>query len=398
MKLCMVSYSEDNDPRILRYAYSAVRRGDTVDIVCLGERGQASHTEKNGIRIYPIYRRRYDEKKPFAYLRALLAFFFRSAYRCTWLHFRNRYDVIHFHNIPDFGVFCTLVPKWMGAKVILDIHDLVPEYYMQKFGVGPGHVVIRLLVWIEGLSCRYADHVITVTELWRERLVRRSVGEADRCSVVLNVPDPDIFQSVKRRTRGGRSGFLLSYHGNLSEVAGSGTLIRAMPLIRGQIPGVRLQMLGHPEKMPSLKQLARSLDVEDCIRFMKSVHIRNLPSLMREVDVGIDPKKDGVYSGETLSVKAMEYLAMGIPLVVSGTPAAKAYFNDSMVLFFRPDDERDLARQVIKLHRSAGLGKRLTLNAGNFFNTHHWNRYRESYFALLDRLTKNEQSTRTITS
>jgi glycosyltransferase involved in cell wall biosynthesis len=392
MRLCMVSYSEDNDTRVLRYAYSVIRRGDTVDMICLSEKGEAFHTEKNGIHKYHIYRRRYDEKSPFSYLKGPVVFFLRSFYFCTLLHFRNRYDIIHFHNIPDFGVFCTLIPKWMGAKVILDIHDLVPEYYMQKFDVGPKNGVTRLLVWIEGLSCRYADHVITVTELWRKRLISRSIRDAKRCSVILNVPDPDIFKSVKAGARKGKSEFLLSYHGNLSDVAGTGTLIRALPMIRKQVPGVMLQMLGHPEKMPSLRRLARSLGIEDCIRFMKAVHIDHLPPLMREVDVGIDPKRDGVYSGETLSVKAMEYLALGIPLVVSGTPIAREYFDDSMVLFFKPDDEMELAQQVIRLYESDGLGKRLARKAGEFFTTHHWNRYRETYFGILGRLTGNERS------
>ncbi len=278
-----------------------------------------------------------------------------------------------------------------ALKVILDIHDLVPEYYMQKFGVGPRHPVILLLVWIEGISCRYADHVITVTELWKVRLLKRSVRDAGRCSVVLNVPDPDIFEFVSAPPAKRRSEFLMSYHGNLSEVAGTYTLIRAMPLIRKKIPGVRLQMLGHIEKMPALKSLAKNLGVDDCIRFMRSVHIQDLPRLMRRVDVGIDPKKSGVYSGETLSVKAMEYLALGIPLVVSGTPVAKAYFDDSMVLFFDPDDETKLAGQVIRLYETPMLGRRLARNARRFFEEHHWGRYRKTYFDMLDKLTANEQ-------
>jgi glycosyltransferase involved in cell wall biosynthesis len=373
MKVCMVSYSEDNDSRILRYTYSIVRRGGTVDMICLGEKGQAFQTVKNGIRKYHVYRRGYDEKSPFSYLRGLLIFFIRSAFHCTMLHIKNRYDIIHFHNIPDFGVFCTLIPKWMGAKVILDIHDLVPEFYMQKFNIGPRNPVIRLLILIEGLSCRYADHVITVTELWRERLIRRSIHDEQKCSVVLNVPDPDIFQARPSHPRR-RSGFLLSYHGNLSELAGTDTLIRAMPLVRKRIPRARLQMMGHAEKMPSLRRLAERLDVADCIHFRKSVHIQKLPPLLRNMDVGIDPKKNGVYSGETLSVKAMEYLALGIPLVVSATPVAKLYFDDSMVLFFEPGNEVALAEQIVKLFTHPRLGKRLAGRALDFFIAHHWNR------------------------
>ena len=87
------------------------------------------------------------------------------------LQLRSRYDVMHVHNIPDFLVFAAVVPKLMGARIILDIHDVVPELYSGKFGSSERSLTFRALLSIERLSCRFADHVIIANHLWHDKLV-----------------------------------------------------------------------------------------------------------------------------------------------------------------------------------------------------------------------------------
>ena len=53
------------------------------------------------------------------------------------------YDIVHVHNIPDFLVFSALVPKLTRARLILDIHDLVPELYAGKFGSSNRSIALR---------------------------------------------------------------------------------------------------------------------------------------------------------------------------------------------------------------------------------------------------------------
>ena len=145
MKVCMVSYSHYYDSRVYRYALSLLERGDSVDMICLGVTRHFSPRIWNNINVYGIQTRKFNEKSAFSYFRKIMRFFLLSAFVCTRLYFKKRYDLIHFHNIPDFGVFCTLIPKLMGAKVILDIHDVVPEFYMRKFSIGESHIVVKLL-------------------------------------------------------------------------------------------------------------------------------------------------------------------------------------------------------------------------------------------------------------
>ena len=102
-----------------------------------------------GVRVHRLddrFARR--ERSPLDHLRPALRFLRRSA---RWLRkedARRPFDLVHVHNMPDFLVLAAAGPRRRGARVLLDIHDLTPEFYAAKFRggrTGPGGLVLRLL-------------------------------------------------------------------------------------------------------------------------------------------------------------------------------------------------------------------------------------------------------------
>ena len=87
----------------------------------------------------------------------------------------RRYSLVHVTAPPDIMVFSAIVPKLFGARIILDIHDIGPELFMRKLNVGEDRLVVRLIKLLERLSASFADHVITVTDFWKDKLAARSV-------------------------------------------------------------------------------------------------------------------------------------------------------------------------------------------------------------------------------
>lgn len=336
------------------------------------------------MHLYRIQTRSYNEKGPLSYLMQMSRFFILSSIWCIRLYAAQRHDVFHFHNIPDFGVFCTMIPKWLGAKIILDIHDLVPEFYQRKFDLGESHVMIRILKMLEKQAARFADHVITVTTLWENTLTQRSVSP-EKCTVILNAPDPSLF--FPRTTTKARSGpTVLVYHGNLSEIFGVDLAIQAMPRIKNTIGSVVLDIYGQGKDVTDLKRLARSCEVEDVVRFHRPVPRQQIPEILRDAHLGIDPKRDGILAGEGLSSKCMEYLAMELPAVVSAIPAAKTYYRGNMVQFFNPGNSADLAEQVIHVIKNKSRIREMIKHSRVFNREHHWSVYESRYFELLNKM------------
>ena len=116
----------------------------------------------------------------------------------TVLHFRRRYELVQVHSLPDPLVFAALVPKLTGARVVLDLHECMPEFFATKFGLPLDHRAVRLIGAAEQASIRFADFAITCTEQMREAFVGRG-ADPDKIGVVLNAADEAVFDPARTR-------------------------------------------------------------------------------------------------------------------------------------------------------------------------------------------------------
>jgi hypothetical protein len=124
LRVCHVVYSfYDTDYRVRRYATALARRGDHVDVIALRREGQSRDEVIDGCHVSRLQTRSKDERGPLGYLAKVVLFLMRAAAVVASRHAKQRYDIVHVHNLPDFLVFAALIPRLTGARVILDIHD-----------------------------------------------------------------------------------------------------------------------------------------------------------------------------------------------------------------------------------------------------------------------------------
>ncbi|MBN2415901.1 glycosyltransferase family 4 protein [bacterium] len=381
MRVCMVSYSVYQfDNRVHRYGSSLIDAGHQVDVLSLGFSG-TGRTMYHGAVVYQLQWRRIDEKGPLSYLIKLLTFFGKVFFFLPVLQMKHRYDVIHFHNIPDFAVFSTIIPKLMGVPVVFDIHDLVPEFYARKFGLTHDRWIIRLLLRMERAACAYADHVITVTDMWKDKVCSRSVSPG-KCTVILNAPYPPLFDRVPVRNRDSGP-FSLLYHGALNEHFGVDIAVRAVAEARREIPDIRFDIFGRGREEDALKRIIRDLDLEDTVFIHRPVQREYIPGLIADSTIGIVPKRSAEFADEALSSKLLEFAYMEKPVAVSRTTASSHYFRDDQVLFFEAENVAACAEAIVRLYREPGLRKTLSERIAAFKQQHHWNIYFKEYCAVL---------------
>jgi glycosyltransferase involved in cell wall biosynthesis len=386
MKAAMLAYTfYDADNRVRRYAEALARRGDQVDAIALARPGQPAFEILQGVRVFRIQTRRIDERGPFTYLFKLLLFFFRSAWFITFEHLRRPYQLIHVHSVPDFEVFATLIPHWMGARVILDIHDIVPEFYASKFKVSQGSLVFRALLLVERLSILYSDHVIIANHLWYRKLVDRSV-RAENCTAIINYPDPAIFSPRPQRERV-NDDFVLCYPGTLAWHQGLDVAVESMALLRERAPQLRLLLIGDGPERENLRRLVTARSLEDRVSLAGMVPLEKVAEIMAAVDAGVVPKRTDSFGNEAFSTKIMEFMAMGVPVIASRTRIDQYYFNDELVEFFHSGNAEDLAEKILALMRNQSKRTTLRENALSFIAANNWDVRKDEYLSLVDRLT-----------
>ena len=389
LRVCMLAYAfYESDTRILQYASALAKRGDLVDVFALKRDDLPEFEVLNGVNVYRIQKRAVNEKGLLTYASRIFCFLLRSTFLLRRKHRQHPYDLVHAHNVPDFLVFAAVFPRANGVPVILDIHDLLPEFYASKFKVNHGAFFFKVLTFAERCSAAFASHVIVANHLWCDRYVARS-SQVEKCSVVRNYPDLNIFVAQSRTDQKKREKFLLTYPGSLNWHQGLDVAIRAFASVAGQIPEGEFHIYGEGPAKASLIGLVNTLKMQNRVMFHAFLPSRDIARVMATTDLAIEPKRaTSAFGNEALSTKILEFMALGVPVLASKTKIHAYYYDDSIIQYYENDDETQLAEQIIRLKNDFGLRRRLIGNATKYVRENNWDSRKHDYLHLVDTLTR----------
>jgi glycosyltransferase involved in cell wall biosynthesis len=260
--------------------------------------------------------------------------------------------------------------------------DNMPETFADSRKVGLNHIGVRLLRLEEKLSVLLADRVIACQKTCREMLRSRGTPES-KISVVLNVPDEDVFN---RNIPSGKDNgvFRLITHGTLVERYNVQSLIKAVPLLIRDIPELEVNVVGDGEYRPQLEELARSLSVHNYINFTGRVPFDEVFMHIARADVGVVVIPAG--ANPALPHKLFEYMALGKPVVVTTIPTITAYFDDNLMLFYEPDNSPDMARCILELYRNPAKRAAMAAAVVAAYQQYHWPVMKDEYIKVFERL------------
>jgi glycosyltransferase involved in cell wall biosynthesis len=378
----MVTHSlYESDGRVMRYAEALAARGDEVEVMALRKEGKPKEEVIGGVRVFRIHMRTFKEKRRGSFLKGVSMFLLKAWWRLTIRHLRKPYDLFHIHSIPDFLVFAALLPKLAGAKVILDIHDILPELYASKFGVSERSLGFKIMLVLERASTAFANHVIIANHIWQDRLLSRSLTSS-KCTVFLNYPDRSIFHPRKRS--GKSDEFVILYPGTLNQHQGLDVAIRAFSFIKDKAPNAVFHIYGEGRTQDVLMRLVEDLRLQDRVRFKPMLPSREIAHVMANADLAVVPKRKDSFGNEAFSTKILEFMAVGVPVIVSNTKIDQHYFNESVVKFFQDGDASELAHGMLMLMGDAAVREHMVRNASQFVRSFYWEANKDEYLDLVD--------------
>jgi glycosyltransferase involved in cell wall biosynthesis len=184
--------------------------------------------------------------------------------------------------------------------------------------------------------------------------------------------------------------FVLVSHGTIEPQYGLDTAIRAVSLLASAMPSLELQIIGNGSQLPELQTLASELGVSDRVVFSRGfVPIDELVASLATADVGVVAMKQDRFRDLTLAGKMFDYIAMGIPMVVSATRSVAETFPAGCFESFASDDPSDLARAIKRLHQdpqiAMSFAKRVRESAAPYSWPVQRRRYLDAVGTLLDR-------------
>lgn len=389
------------DVRVRRLAESAAGAGCDMDVICLRDTGESAYEIYNGVNIFRApFSRGFGESlasNVIGWLRFALA----SGALVTRLHARKPYDVIVVHNMPDFLIFAALVPKALGAKVVLDVQDVTPELIAARAS-GRRRAALK---WVAGVQERvstwFADMVLTVGWPFEAKLLERSVPPRKLWSV-LNSADPGIFPASSRFSaedalrpvtapHDDTAPFVVMYWGTVAQRNGLTTALRALALALPDAPNLRLDIMGvgRGDEMSRLHQLAEDLGITERVRYFDPVPSERIVDFITHGDAGIVPYREDGFADLVLPTKAYEMAWLRRPIIASNTVAIRSMFRPESIALCQPDDPSSFATALVDLYHHPEKRRAMVESASEDYEPYRWEMMSQRYTALLADLARS---------
>jgi len=368
MRICIVYQGEfPRAERIEKFAKTLATAGHEVFLLCNNYGAFGASEERFGdvhtVRVIPTWSSRRVNKilKFPIFLNPLWLFWLIRVVR------RFHIDVLQVIDVPlSIGVLA--VGRMFKIPVVFDMWENYPEA-LRGWGKSEwttrlfkNHHVARI---VERWVTPRVDHVFTVVEEQRNRLISLGV-RPDRVSVVTNAIDPDLFASLPLRDDlpldSAPDAYRLLFVGAITVERGLDDIIRALPLVRPHIPGVRLYIGGAGNDETRLRRIAEHENVQDIVHFLGWIAFDQIRSYIQKADLCLVPHVYNDFINTTIPNKLFQYMALAKPVLVShAKPLARVVRESSCGFVFQSGDPLDAAekiREAYGLRCNAEIGQR----------------------------------------
>ena len=379
-RMAVVSFSSfPGDPRPRRAAEAFRDAGMEVEVICLMDDGSLRQDTFKGINIERIPMK-HSRGSKFGYIFRYCLFILVVLAKLAIRSLTRRYHLVHIHNMPDVLVLAALVPKCLGAKVMLDLHDPMPELMMTIFNADRETAAVRAMAVFERWSIAFADAVLTVNRTCEKLFISRGCPP-QKIRVVMNSPDEKIFQYAPAQVRNkpGNAPFIIMYHGTLVERNGVDLAVDALIQLRRSVPTAELRIYGFRTQFLDQVMLnVAEKGLEKAVKYLGPRSVEQLVASIEECDVGVIPNKKSIFTEINTPTRIFEYLALGKPVVAPRAPGIQDYFNDESLVLFELGNVEDLERKLEWVATHPMEAFEVTKQGQTVYQDHAWPRERST--------------------
>lgn len=383
------------DPRPRRAVDVLVGEGMEVDLICLGSENAPRRENLNGIKILRVPLKNWRGGK-LAYVFQYAVFILISSAILALRTLIRRYDLVYVHNMPDILVVSSLIPAVFGAKVILDLHDPMPELMMTIFDLDRDSRIVRTISWFEKWSMARADLVLTVNLACKRIFSSRSC-RPEKIGVIMNSPDNQIFkfrtpQSYASANQADEKCFVIMYHGSIVERNGLDLAVEAFERVRASIPNAELRIYGAKTLFfEKVMEKARSKGLDGAIRYLGPKRLEDLVPAIEDCDVGVIPNHRNPFTEINTPTRIFEYLALGKPVIAPHTPGILDDFGEGSLLFFESGNSAELAQKIEYVFAHPKEANEIVERGQQVYLMHIWSNERQTLVGLVGDLLKGEK-------
>jgi colanic acid biosynthesis glycosyl transferase WcaI len=265
--------------------------------------------------LWPLPNRKAHER-----IRNYASFWLSSSLRGMAL---SRHDVI-IATSPQLLVGLTgwWLSRVKNAPFVFEVRDLWPES-LTAVGVGDDNSFLHhSLAAIARFLYDHSDHIVVVTEAFKDHLISRWRVASKKISVVENGVETDLFQPSEPAERnslrvqlGADGRFLVCYVGTMGMAHGLETLLAAAAELRRQRSNVMFLLIGEGAEKDRIKALAHSQGLDN-VRFLDQQPREKIPAFISASDACLVLLKKTDVFKTVIPTKMLEFMSCARPVIL----------------------------------------------------------------------------------
>jgi glycosyltransferase involved in cell wall biosynthesis len=329
-----------------------------------------------------------EPRGPIGHVREYATSFVWAALELVRLRRRGPIDILQVCQPPDVYFPLCKGMRRLGAKVVVDQRDLMPELFAARYPNAP-RAMTPVLHWLERRTQRSADHSIGVNDYLRDRMIAAG-AKPDRVSIVRNGPVLSRVERALPDPTWRRHAHLACWIGKMGRQDRVDLVVRVAEHVIRDLgrEDIGFVLLGDGECLDEMRELVRELNLEPWVSVPGWLSEADVFGCLAAADVGVDTS----LQSEVSPVKAMEYMAFGLPVIAFDLLETRRTVGPAGV-FVPPGDVATFGDELVKLIEDAELQQKLG-RAGRERSRAElaWERQAEIYLGVLRRITGRRPS------
>lgn len=359
MKICYIQftyYLEQGNIDTYEYARILSDLGNTVHVIAVGRKGEEREDEIHGIKIhrihFPLKKRRFLS----------FLFFLKAVKELNNLErMTGNFDIVH--------VYMSL-----GSCVVPLFGTRKQKYIL---GVRSGGITGRMWAFVAKVIINIESTVFDKVIVLDEGLARTLFGKRQDISIVPLGADFERFRFKKdtnmRETLGiSENDIIFCYVGSVHKKRNLKNVISAFNVVTTQFENTKLLIVGEGENLENLRQLVRTLRLEDKVIFTGYVDYHMVPDVMNTATIAISYVPITPEYDHQPPLKTVEYMACELPTIATNTSGNRRFIQDEYNGILSLDDITSLSGAMIRLVRDRELREKLRKNARSSIREYDW--------------------------
>jgi len=301
-------------------------------------------------------------------LREIIRYIIKSTIFSKKLIKKEKYNLIHaFFGFPC-GVTAYYLKKTRKIPYMVSLRGSDVPGFNERFNfIYSALKPILKVVW------KNADFVIANSEKFKN--FAKAIKSDQKILVISNGVDVNEFKPKKKiKNR------VLTVS-RLIPRKGIEYLIKSIPFIKDKINDFEVVIIGDGPLLNDLKKLARSLRINNYVRFLGRVPHEKISDYYSESYCYVQPSLH-----EGMSNSLLEAIASGLPAIVTDTGGTKELVDETNGFIIGKHNERDIANALIKLFKNRNLRDKMGRNSRKKAMLYSWSSVAEAYLDCYRRM------------